>query len=165
MQGTGMKPSAACLLPAMTRPAVRPFAPPADARPGGDEMIDHLSFGVADLDRSGRFYDSALGALGYRRHGADADALWYGADQPVLWLLKTARPVVADDESGLHLSFSAKSPEAVQAFYRAALANGGRDNGKPGIRTEYSPNYYAAFVYDPDGYRVEANCHVPVTGQ
>jgi catechol 2,3-dioxygenase-like lactoylglutathione lyase family enzyme len=126
-------------------------------------MLDHLSLGVSDLDRSRRFYDSALGALGYRRHGADDTSISYGADEPLLWLLKTPRPVVADDESGLHLSFAARTPEQVQAFYTAALANGGRDNGKPGIRPEYSPGYYAAFVYDPDGYRIEANCHVSVT--
>ncbi|KVZ81912.1 VOC family protein [Burkholderia ubonensis] len=123
-------------------------------------MIDHLSFGVAQIDRSRTFYDSALGALGYKRLFGDASSLGYGTGEPVLWLTYTARPVAADPESGLHVSFKASSPVEVDAFYRAALAHGGTDNGGPGRREHYGPGYYAAFVTDPDGYRLEAHCEL-----
>lgn len=123
-------------------------------------MIDHLSFGVSELARSSRFYDGVLGALGYQRLSADDSSLSYGSDEPKLWLLKTARPVVADRESGLHVSFVASSAAQVDAFHRAAMDNGGSDNGGPGLRESYSPGYYAAFVIDPDGYRLEAHCEL-----
>ncbi len=123
-------------------------------------MIDHLSLGIAELPRSTRFYDSALGALGYRRLSANDASASYGADEPTLWLLETARPVAADADSGLHVSFVASTPAQVDAFYRAALENGGRGNGEPGLRQAYGPGYYAAFVADPDGYRLEAHCEL-----
>ncbi|MET3556595.1 MULTISPECIES: VOC family protein [Burkholderia] len=123
-------------------------------------MIDHLSFGVAHIDRSRAFYDSTLGALGYKRLYSDDGALGYGTTEPVLWLQHAARPVVADPESGLHVSFRAASPVEVDAFYRAALEHGGHDNGGPGKRERYGPGYYAAFVVDPDGYRLEAHCEL-----
>ncbi|MCL4650145.1 VOC family protein [Burkholderia multivorans] len=123
-------------------------------------MIDHLSFGVAQIERSRTFYDNTLGALGYKRLHTAADSLGYGADEPSLWLTHTARPVVAGPESGLHISFKAASPVEVDAFYRAALAHGGQDNGGPGKREQYGPGYYAAFVVDPDGYRIEAHCEL-----
>lgn len=119
-------------------------------------MIDHLSFGVADLGRAGEFYDAAFKPLGYRRLSDGEDGIGYGADRAVFWIQPVKRPVPADDASGLHICFMAKDRAAVDAFHRAALANGGRDNGKPGIRSEYSPGYYAAFAVDPDGYRIEA---------
>ncbi|MGQ3312498.1 MAG: VOC family protein, partial [Reyranella sp.] len=71
---------------------------------------------------------------------------------------KSARPVKADSDSGLHFCLVAQNREAVDAFYASALAAGGADNGKPGVRADYSPTYYAAFVIDPDGYRIEAYC-------
>lgn len=123
-------------------------------------MIDHLSLGIAQLDKSRRFYDASLGALGYRRLSDGGGALSYGAAEAMLWLLQTPRPITPDAQSGLHVSFRANSREAVDAFHRAALDNGGQDNGVPGVREEYSPGYYAAFVIDPDGYRLEAHCQI-----
>ena len=75
-----------------------------------------------------------------------------------LWLGVTEKPVKADLESGLHFCFSAKDRAAVDAFHAAALKSGGKDNGTPGVRADYGPKYYAAFVIDPDGYRIEAYC-------
>lgn len=121
-------------------------------------MIDHLSIGVSDVAKSKAFYDSVLAPLGYDRLETSADSLGYGAGQVVLWINRSERPVPADPASGLHICFAAPSPAAVAAFHQAALANGGADNGGPGVRHDYGPDYYAAFAVDPDGYRVEAHC-------
>ena len=86
-------------------------------------MIDHLSFGVAHVGRSRTFYDSTLGALGYKRLYSDDNAIGYGTTEPELWLQHAARPVVADPDSGLHLSFKAASPVEVDAVYPAARAH------------------------------------------
>lgn len=125
-------------------------------------MIDHLGIGVADLNISKHFYDAALAALriapimevtpeetgGY--HG-----IGYGvSDKPSFWI---GNGDVAG--AGLHIAFSASSRADIDAFYREAMKAGGRDNGPPGIRSHYHPNYYAAFVLDPDGNNVEAVCH------
>ena len=89
----------------------------------------------------------------------DGDAaLGYGEKSSFLWLLASKKPVKPDMESGLHFCFVAKDRAGVDAFHAAALKQGGTDNGKPGVRTDYSPTYYAAFVIDPDGYRIEAYC-------
>jgi catechol 2,3-dioxygenase-like lactoylglutathione lyase family enzyme len=120
-------------------------------------MIDHLSFGVADLARARRFYDAALAPLGYRYLRGSETTAGYGDDYAAFWIVVAERPVPPDPASGLHVCFRAPSRAAVDAFYRAALAAGGRDNGAPGER-EYEPGYYAAFVIDPDGYRIEAYC-------
>jgi catechol 2,3-dioxygenase-like lactoylglutathione lyase family enzyme len=120
-------------------------------------MIDHLSLGVRDLAASRRFYDAALTPLGYRRLSEDAGSLGYGSDAVVLWLLQTDHPVAADPRSGLHVSLRAGDAAGVDAFHAAALAHGGRDNGAPGLRADYGEDYYAAFVSDPDGYRLEAH--------
>jgi catechol 2,3-dioxygenase-like lactoylglutathione lyase family enzyme len=124
-------------------------------------MIDHLSIGVSDVAASGRFYDAVLAPLGYRRLYDSADALGYGATDPVLWVQKSEHPVPADPRSGLHICFAAPDRGSVEAFHRAALSTSGKDNGKPGHRPDYGADYYAAFVMDPDGYRIEAHCHVP----
>jgi catechol 2,3-dioxygenase-like lactoylglutathione lyase family enzyme len=121
-------------------------------------MLDHVSIGVGDLDRTRRFYDAALKPLGYRCLSASDGSLGYGAETVRFWISRSDRPVPADAESGLHFCFAAPSPAEVDAFHEAAVAAGGRDNGKPGIRAEYAPDYYAAFVVDPDGYRIEAYC-------
>lgn len=121
-------------------------------------MIDHISIGVRDVAASGRFYDAALAPLGYRRLSDSADSVGYGDTAAVYWIGASKRPVPPDPDSGLHICFAASSRAAVDEFYAAALAAGGRDNGKPGIRSVYGPNYYAAFVVDPDGYRIEAYC-------
>jgi catechol 2,3-dioxygenase-like lactoylglutathione lyase family enzyme len=122
-------------------------------------MFDHVSIGVRDLARAQRFYDGALGALGHRRLHEDAGSLGYGSDAVVLWILKVERPVPADAGSGLHFCCRARTRQDVDRFHAAALAAGGRDNGPPGLRADYGPNYYAAFVVDPDGYRFEAYCN------
>jgi catechol 2,3-dioxygenase-like lactoylglutathione lyase family enzyme len=121
-------------------------------------MFDHISIGVADLARTKRFYDAALKPLGYTCLRDGADMLGYGAKDVALWIGPAKRPVPADPESGLHFCFAAPTRQSVDAFHAAALASGGTDNGKPGIRPDYSDNYYAAFVIDPDGYRLEAYC-------
>jgi catechol 2,3-dioxygenase-like lactoylglutathione lyase family enzyme len=119
-------------------------------------MFDHISVGVADLARSKRFYDAALAPLGYRLLRERETSLGYGRTHISLWLLATDRPVPADPKSGLHFCFTAPNVRSVGEFYSAALANGGEDNGAPGQRFEYAPDYYAAYVFDPDGYRLEA---------
>lgn len=121
-------------------------------------MINHLSFGVRDVARSKAFYDAALGPLGYRCLSEGEGYLGYGGQEVVLWLNQTDHPVKADMRSGLHVCFDAPTRAAVDAFHRAALAQGGTDNGKPGLRPDYSATYYAAFAIDPDGYRIEAYC-------
>jgi catechol 2,3-dioxygenase-like lactoylglutathione lyase family enzyme len=121
-------------------------------------MIDHVSIGVRDIARSKRFYDAALKPLGYDCLSAGEASLGYGSKMAALWIGKAARPVPADEQSGLHFCFAAPTRASVDAFHAAALAAGGRDNGKPGLRPEYDANYYAAFVIDPDGYRLEAYC-------
>lgn len=121
-------------------------------------MIDHVSIGVRDLARTRRFYDAALEPLGYRCLSESASMLGYGRDGVAFWIGAAERPVAADAGSGLHFCFSAPTRKSVDAFHAAALAIGGRDNGKPGLRKDYGPNYYAAFAVDPDGYRLEAYC-------
>lgn len=119
-------------------------------------MFDHVSVGVADIPRSGKFYDAVLKPLGYTRLSDGETSLGYGAKAVALWLGATGRPVAPDMESGLHFCFVAPDRKSVDAFHAAALKNGGADNGKPGVRPDYGPKYYAAFVIDPDGYRIEA---------
>ena len=121
-------------------------------------MFDHVSIGVSDIARSKKFYDAALKPLGYSRLSDGETSLGYGDKGVALWLGKTDKPVKADTDSGLHFCFSAKDRGAVDAFHAASVTSGGKDNGKPGVRADYSPNYYAAFVIDPDGYRLEAYC-------
>ena len=121
-------------------------------------MFDHVSIGVSDLKTSGKFYDAVLKPLGHARLSDGESALGYGEKNLSLWLLATRKPVPASKESGLHFCFVAKDRAGVDAFHAAALKHGGTDNGKPGVRTDYGPKYYAAFVVDPDGYRIEAYC-------
>ncbi len=121
-------------------------------------MLDHVSIGVRNIAKSKLFYDAALGALGYRRLHEAPDNVGYGADSPMFWISPTDHPVDPDLRTGLHFCFTATDRASVDAFYKKALDAGGRDNGKPGIRDRYAPDYYAAFVIDPDGYRIEAYC-------
>jgi catechol 2,3-dioxygenase-like lactoylglutathione lyase family enzyme len=121
-------------------------------------MFDHVSIGVSDIKRAGAFYDAVLKALDVTRlHDGDT-SLGYGEKSAGLWLLAANKPVGPDMDSGLHFCFEAKSRAAVDGFYAAALKAGGKDNGRPGVRADYSPKYYAAFVIDPEGYRIEAYC-------
>lgn len=125
-------------------------------------MFDHLSLGVADLDRATDFYDAALGALGHVRLWRSGRAARYG---PPGWTGEAPLALIAfaheasPPEKGLHLALRALDRAAVDAFHAAALAHGGTDDGPPGIRMNYNPGYYAAFVIDPDGHRIEAVVH------
>jgi catechol 2,3-dioxygenase-like lactoylglutathione lyase family enzyme len=125
-------------------------------------MLHHISFSVASLQRSGAFYDAALAALGYVRVWVDRTAIGYGTAQGQdLFAIKLAPAGVAAPTAGFHLAFEAPSREAVERFHSEALAQGGTDNGAPGVRPAYGPNYFAAFVIDPDGYRIEAVINSP----
>jgi catechol 2,3-dioxygenase-like lactoylglutathione lyase family enzyme len=127
-------------------------------------MLHHVSFAVADLARSAKFYDAALAPLGYVRvftqesgGGRKESAVGWGSpggDDEFAVRLRD-EGVVAPRE-GFHVAFRARSQEAAIAFHEAALAHAGRDNGGVGFHPEHGPNYFAAFVIDPDGYRIEA---------
>lgn len=121
-------------------------------------MIDHVSIGVRSTMAAKRFYDHVFKPLGYKALSESPGSLGYGNGAIQLWLNETDRPVAADEKSGLHFCFSAPTRKSVDEFHAAALAAGGRDNGGPGLRADYGPSYYAAFVIDPDGYRLEAYC-------
>jgi len=121
-------------------------------------MFNHVSIGVKDIARSKAFYDAALKPLGFKCLSESPGSLGYGAGEVRLWISETDKPVKADMASGLHFCFDAPSRKAVDQFHTAALKHGGKDNGKPGLREDYSPTYYAAFAIDPDGYRFEAYC-------
>ena len=127
-------------------------------------MIDHMGFPVSDYERAKAFYAKALAPLGYslimevtqEQTGHDP-AAGFGADgKPDFWI---------GDEGGLnrsiHIAITAKDRAAVDAFYRSAIAAGGKDNGGPGLRPQYHANYYGAFVFDPEGHNIEAVCHAP----
>jgi catechol 2,3-dioxygenase-like lactoylglutathione lyase family enzyme len=120
-------------------------------------VLSHLSFGVADLANAAAFYDGALGALGYVRVWSNEDGVGYGATggNDKLALFPQAGRA-SPPGAGFHLAFEAPSRAAVDAFHAAALRLGGRDEGAPGARQHYSPTYYAAFVTDPDGHKLEA---------
>ncbi len=125
-------------------------------------VFDHVSLGVADLDRAASFYDACLAPLGYVRLWRVARAVGYGpegyaAEAP--FALVDGGADARAPGRGAHVAFVAPSREAVDAFHAAALATGGTDEGPPGIRENYDPGYYAAFVRDPDGHRLEAVLH------
>ncbi len=120
-------------------------------------MISHVSFGVSDLAASVAFYDAVLAPIGIGRVWLTDDGAGYGlpGEEDLLALkLQPVRAVPAGP--GFHLAFTAPGREAVNAFHQAALARGGSDAGAPGLRPHYGPNYYAAFVFDPDGNKLEA---------
>jgi catechol 2,3-dioxygenase-like lactoylglutathione lyase family enzyme len=121
-------------------------------------MINHVSIGARDLPAIKRFYDAALKPLGYVCLSESEESLGYGKTAVGFWINRAAHPVTPDKASGLHFCLDAPSRKAVDQFHAAALKAGGRDNGKPGLREDYDPNYYAAFVIDPEGYRIEAYC-------
>jgi catechol 2,3-dioxygenase-like lactoylglutathione lyase family enzyme len=118
-------------------------------------MFDHIGFEVTDLERSARFYDAVLFALGGRRMFEGPGAIAYGIDRAQLWLVARGRGVRGDKSSFGHLALSAAGRAAVDAAHAAGIANGGGDGGAPGPRPQYGPSYYAAYLTDPDGYRVE----------
>jgi catechol 2,3-dioxygenase-like lactoylglutathione lyase family enzyme len=122
-------------------------------------MIDHLGFGVSDYAASMAFFKAALAPLGYAiaMEGPPGAGAGLGRQgKPTLWIHPTD-----EKPAKLHLAFSADSRAEVDAFYKAAIAAGGKDNGGPGLRPHYHPNYYGAFVIGPDGHNVEAVCHKP----
>ena len=126
-------------------------------------MIDHMGLPVTDFARSKKFYARALEPLGFRvvmevslsDDGEDGYA-GFGDERPHFWI-GTGKPLVGR----LHVAFEAKNRAAVRAFYEAAIAAGGKDNGSPGLRPHYHENYYGAFVLDPDGHNIEAVNHLP----
>ncbi|WP_397381174.1 VOC family protein [Prosthecobacter sp.] len=120
-------------------------------------MLHHLSFAVTDIARSGAFYDAVLAPLGYGRVWEDETFVGYGSEAGKdVFALKLRPENAGVPGDGFHVAFAAPTREAVSAFYEAALAHGGRDNGGAGLHPEYGPDYFAAFVMDPDGYRIEA---------
>jgi catechol 2,3-dioxygenase-like lactoylglutathione lyase family enzyme len=126
-------------------------------------MIDHVSLGVSDLGRAGAFYDAVLSPLGYVRLFTKGRGIGWGTagakDEAFAILAEAER--AKPPGTGCHLAFAARSRSAVDAFHGAALAMGGLDEGRPGLRPDYGAGYYAAFVRDLDGYRLEAVCHEP----
>ncbi len=126
-------------------------------------MLDHVSIGVADIARAAAFYDRVMAALGIAKVGQDADWAGYGLrcdpghpDRSYLSLRRSDRTLAG---SAVHYAFKAPTRAAVDAFWRDGLAAGGTDDGLPGLRAHYHPRYYAAFLIDPDGNRIEAVCH------
>ena len=120
-------------------------------------MLHHLSFAVREMKRSARFYDATLRALGYRRVESAEDFAGWGVEAGSdRFAIKLRKRGVRIPGPGFHVAFAAPSHKAVDAFYRAALKHGGTDNGGSGPCPEYGPHYYAAFVFDPDGYAIEA---------
>ena len=120
-------------------------------------MLHHVSFGVANLERSAAFYDATLAALGYARVWTETTAIGYGipggGDR---FAIKLQSSGVTAPGPRFHLAFAAPSREAVARFHEAALRAGGQDNGAPGLRPDYGEHYFAAFIVDPDGHRIEA---------
>ncbi len=117
-------------------------------------MYDHIGLKVKDLDASVRFYSAALGALGFELCSRDDSGAGFGPPgAPALWLYAVKKAA-----GGAHVAFRAPTRKAVDRFHAAGAGAGGRDNGAPGLRADYSPTYYAAFLVDPDGNNVEAVC-------
>ena len=124
-------------------------------------MLDHMGFGVSGYARSRKFYQQALAPLGItvvmevtpEQAGGHAAAGFGKERKPFFWISQ------GDVAGNIHVAFAAESRAAVDAFHRAAMAAGARDNGAPGLRPHYHPNYYGAFVLDPDGHNIEAVCH------
>jgi len=126
-------------------------------------MLDHITFGVSDFDKSTAFYDAAFAPLGVSRlfdvpmeHSGGVRSTGYGDRRPWFWLAEQETT-----KGKLHIALRAESRSDVDAFHAAALAAGGADNGAPGLRPHYHASYYGAFVLDPDGHNIEAVCHLP----
>jgi catechol 2,3-dioxygenase-like lactoylglutathione lyase family enzyme len=121
-------------------------------------VISHVSVGVRDIERARSFYNAVLKPLGLKPYFDGPLGCAWGRDFPTFWAQRPIDGKTARPGNGVHVCFAAASKAAVDGFYRAALANGGKDDGPPGLRTEYTPNYYAAFARDPDGNKIEALC-------
>ena len=119
-------------------------------------MIDHVGIDVRDLASAKRFYEQALAPLGYAKLSEFPEAVGFGEGaKPDFWIAQRGNPGTS------HVAIRTDDRSAVDAFYDAALAAGGDDNGRPGLREHYHANYYSAFVLDPEGNNVEAVCHSP----
>jgi catechol 2,3-dioxygenase-like lactoylglutathione lyase family enzyme len=117
-------------------------------------MYDHIGLKTKDLDASVRFYKAALAPLGYELYSRDESGAGFGPPgAPALWLYPDSKAA-----SRAHVAFRAPDHASVDRFHKGGLAKGGRDNGAPGPRADYSPTYYAAFLIDPDGNNIEAVC-------
>jgi catechol 2,3-dioxygenase-like lactoylglutathione lyase family enzyme len=118
-------------------------------------MVDHIGLKVKDLEASVRFYVAALAPLGQVLCSRDQSSAGFGPPgEPILWLYPSREPLGA----GVHLAFRADNRSVVGRFHAAGLEAGGRDHGGPGVRADYGPTYYAAFLLDPDGHNIEAVC-------
>lgn len=119
-------------------------------------MIDHIGMKVSDINTSKAFYEAALAPLGYKalKEFPEWNVVGFGVDASDFWISQEAHAATS-----AHVAFTAETHDRVDAFYDAAIKAGGKDNGKPGIREQYSPTYYAAFVLDPDGNNIEVVCH------
>jgi catechol 2,3-dioxygenase-like lactoylglutathione lyase family enzyme len=129
-------------------------------------ILDHVGINVSNYGRSKAFYEKALAPLGIQAVMEFGPACGFGRDgKPDFWIgegiTKFQKPEHLKVITPVHVAFVARSRAEVEAFYKAALAAGGKDNGGPGVRKEYHPNYYGAFVIDPDGHNVEAVIHAP----
>jgi len=123
-------------------------------------MLHHVSVGVSDVARAAKFYDAVLGTLGYKRVMEFLPyALAYGEDHPEFWIQLPHDQKPMSIGNGVHLGFTARTKNQVIKFHAAALAHGGSNNGEPGPRPDYGPDYYGAFVYDLDGNKIEATLH------
>ena len=121
-------------------------------------MLDHVTIGVTDIEQSTRFYDRALRPLGISRLYADGHRFaGYGIGPKAFFWIGMRE----SSQTGAHIAFAANDRATVDRFYEQAIAAGGKDNGPPGTRPNYHPNYYGAFVLDPDGHNIEAVCHSP----
>ena len=119
-------------------------------------MIDHVSVAVRDLERAARFYAAVLGTIGYERLEVRPRTVGFGKTYPELWI--NLRPAMAtvENDGGAHVGLRVRTAELVDAFHAAALAAGGSSDGAPGPRPQHGEGYYAAFIRDPDGNRIEA---------
>ncbi len=121
-------------------------------------MLDHVTLGVGDLEQSKTFYDQVLKAIGIERLYAEGETFaGYGSGRTAFFWIGQRGGAI----TGAHVAFAVRDRGAVERFHAAGLAAGGRDNGGPGLRRHYHPNYYGAFVFDPDGHNIEAVCHAP----
>jgi catechol 2,3-dioxygenase-like lactoylglutathione lyase family enzyme len=119
-------------------------------------MIDHISIGVSDLERAMRFYDSVLGTIGYAKLDVRPKTVGFGKRYSEFWLNHRPGMPAMPHENGSHVCLRAPTPQAVDAFHAAALAAGGTSDGAPGERPQHGEGYYAAFIRDLDGHRIEA---------
>jgi catechol 2,3-dioxygenase-like lactoylglutathione lyase family enzyme len=124
-------------------------------------MIHHLSVGASDIERAQTFYNAVFDILGMRLLKVDEEGIHYGTGDIFFSVVRPTNSDAASAGNGTHIAFVARNHPMVNSFYEAALRAGGRDGGAPGIRAKYGPNYFGAFVFDPDGNKIEAVSHSP----